>query len=241
MVLVLLIGGCFGAGGYLARTRRRWARGAFPARLQASIGLAGFAIVYSGVAYVLFRNNHFAIPLVIPVAIQFPTALILGLLVPPTRYQEQVKAVCLATDAEGSTAVGQRLSNEEYARLIRDYHEALTQPVLKRGGAALAPEGDGFAGVWRSNQVRGVGKDTDASRRLHACLAALEIVEAARQFNLGQPDGKQLPVRIGLTAGTVTIHSNADRGVFTAVGDAMNVAARLRDLNREVRQSRSCL
>ena len=41
-------------------------------------------------------------------------------------------------------------------------------------------------------------------------------------------------MRIGLTAGAVTIHSNADRGVFAAVGDPMNVAARLRDLNREV-------
>jgi adenylate cyclase len=143
-----------------------------------------------------------------------------------------MRAVCIATDAEGSTAVGQRLSNEDYARLIRDYHEALTRPVWNRGGAALAPEGDGFAGIWCSHEVRGV-HDIDAAR-LRACLAAIEIVEAARQFNLGQPDGKQLPVRIGLTAGAVTIHSNADRGVFTAVGDAMNVAARLRDLNREV-------
>ena len=41
-------------------------------------------------------------------------------------------------------------------------------------------------------------------------------------------------MRIGLTAGTVTIHSDADRGVFNVIGDAVNVAARLRDLNREL-------
>ena len=232
--LVLLVGGCLGAGGYWARTRKRWVRGAFPARLHAGVGLTGFAIFYCGVAYVLFRNCSVAIPLVIPVAIQFPAGLILALLVPPARYREQVSAVCLATDAEGSTAVGQHLSNEEYARLIRDYHEALTRPVWNRGGAALAPEGDGFAAVWCGNPVHGVDNDIDSSFRLHACLAAIEIVEAARQFNLTQPDGKRLPVRIGLTVGTVTIQSDADRGVFTAVGDAMNVAARLRDLNREV-------
>ena len=182
--LMLLLGGCFGAGGYWARTRKRRVRGAFPARLQAGVELAGLAIIYCGIAYVLFRNYNFAIPLVVPMATQFPTALILALLVPPTRYQEQVKAVCLSTDAEGSTAIGQNLSNEEYARLIRDYHEALTQPVWNRGGSALAPEGDGFASVWCGDAVRGVDVENDSARRLQACIAALEIVEAAKRFNL---------------------------------------------------------
>ena len=182
--LMLLLGGCFGAGGYRARTRKRRVRGAFPARLQAGVELAGLAIIYCGIAYVLFRNYNFAIPLVVPIATQFPTALILALLVPPTRYQEQVKAVCLSTDAEGSTAIGQNLSNEEYARLIRDYHEALTQPVWNRGGSALAPEGDGFASVWCGDAVRGVDVENDSARRLQACIAALEIVEAAKRFNL---------------------------------------------------------
>lgn len=233
-VMLLLVGVGLGAGGYWVRTRRRWVRGAISARLQTAAGLVSFAIIYAVVAYVLFRNYDFAIPLIVPVAIQFPTALILGLLSPPSHYQDQVRAVCLATDAEGSTPIGQRLSNEEYARLIRDYHDALSRPVWKHGGTALAPEGDGFAGVWCGNQMRDAEHDVDGAHRLLACRTAIEILEAARLFNLGQPEGKRLPVRIGLTTGTVTIHSNADRGVFTAVGDAMNVAARLRDLNREV-------
>ena len=167
-------------------------------------------------------------------AIQFPAALIFGLLVPPVRYQEQVKAVCLATDAEGSTAVGQRLSNADFARLLGEYNQALARPVWLHGGAALAPEGDGFIGLWCSTRAVPGDDDIEPECRLLACLTATEITEAARQFNLVQADGARLPVRIGLTAGTVTIHSDADRGVFNVIGDAVNVAARLRDLNREL-------
>jgi adenylate cyclase len=231
---VLLVGLCFGAAGYWMRSRKRWVRGRFPARLQAAVAVTVLAGIYCGLAYVLFRDHNFIIPLVIPVMVQVPTALIFGLLAPPTRYQEQVKAVCLATDAEGSTALGQRLSNEEYSRLLYEYNQQLSKPVWLHGGSPLAPEGDGFIGVWCSNPKTATTGDVEPACRLQACLTAIEIAEAADRFNVGQPDGKRLPVRIGMTAGTVTIHSDADRGVFTALGDVVNVSARLRDLNREL-------
>jgi adenylate cyclase len=234
VAVLLLVGVCMGAGGYWVRTRKRHVRGRFPARLQAAAVLVGFVTIYCGVAYLLFANHNLSVPLVIPVAVEFPAALILGLLVPPTRYREQVKAVCLATDAEGSTAVGQRLPNEEYARLLSEYNQTLARPVWLRGGAALAPEGDGFVGLWVSRLAAASPDDIEPECRLSACLTAIEMAEAARLFNLAQGDGKQLPARIGLTVGTVTIHSDADRGVFNVIGDAVNVAARLRDLNREL-------
>ena len=232
--IVLVVGLGFGAAGYWVRSRKRWVRGRFSARLQAAIALIGLAAIYCVLAYVLFRENHFIVPLVLPVAFQLPTALILGLLAPPTHYQEQVKAVCLATDAEGSTALGQRLSNEEYSRLLHEYNQELSRPVWLHGGSPLAPEGDGFIGVWCSNRLTTATDDVEPACRLQACLTAIEIAEAAQRFNLGHPEGQQLPVRIGMTAGTVTIHSDADRGIFKAIGDVMNVSARLRDLNREL-------
>jgi adenylate cyclase len=188
VAIVLAVGLGFGAVGYGVRSRKRWVRGRFSARLQAAIALIVLAAIYCGLAYVLFRENNFIIPLVIPVAIQMPTALILGLLAPPTHYQEQVKAVCLATDAEGSTALGQRLSNEEYSRLLHDYNQQLSRPVWLHGGSPLAPEGDGFVGVWCSNPATATIDDVDQACRLQACLTAIEIAEAAERFNLGQPD-----------------------------------------------------
>ena len=73
----------------------------------------------------------------------------------------------------------------------------------------------------------------DEKVRLRACTAALEIVAASERLNQQLVENQRLPTRIELTIGTVTIHSDADRGVFEVFGDAVNVAARLRDLNVE--------
>jgi adenylate cyclase len=228
---VLLIGFGFGTATYWVRTRKRWGRGRYPTRLQAAVFVVSLATLYAVGAYVLFWSSYLIVPLVIPLAIQLPVALILGLLMPPIRYEDQVRAVCLATDAEGSTALGQRLSNREYAALLRDYNQALVKPALIHGGTPLDPQGDGFISVWCS--ASGSAREVDAQCRFQACVTAIEITTAAERFNLAQSEGTRLPARTGLTVGLVTIHSDADRGVFNAFGDAVNVAARLRDLNRD--------
>jgi adenylate cyclase len=229
---VLLIGFGFGATAYWVRTQKRWSRGRVSPRFEAAAVVTVMAAVYAVSAYALFRNAYVIVPLLIPLAIQLPAALILGLLMPPIRYEDQVTAVCVATDAEGSTALGQRLSNREYAALLRDYNQALVKPVLIRGGTPLDPQGDGFVSVWCS--ASGSVDEVDAECRFQACVTAIEIATAAERFNLAQAEGTRLPARTGLTVGVVTIHSDADRGVFNAFGDAVNVAARLRDLNREL-------
>jgi adenylate cyclase len=145
-------------------------------------------------------------------------------------HEEQVHAVCLVTDATGSTAVGQRLSHGAYARLMTDYNRVLAECVAARGGLPLAPHGDGFVSLW---VVKGAGP-RDSSIRLGACRAALEMVDAAARFNETRADGERLPLRIGLTVGPVAICSDADRGAFEAVGDTVNVAARLQQANKEL-------
>ena len=67
-----------------------------------------------------------------------------------------------------------------------------------------------------------------------ACSAALDMVAAADRFNQERAEDERLPVRIGLTVGAVTLRSDADRGAFEAVGDAVNVASRLQEVNRQL-------
>jgi adenylate cyclase len=139
--------------------------------------------------------------------------------------------VCLAADASGSTAVGQRLPHDAYAALMTDYSRALARCATTRGGLALPPHGDGFVSLW---VLRPSGDHGDVSVRRAACHAALEMVTAADRFNHARVETERLPLRLGLTLGAVTIRSDADRGAFEAVGDAVNVAARLQELNREL-------
>jgi adenylate cyclase len=187
---------------------------------------------YSVLAYALFARVYVIVPIVIPLAVQLPTALILGLLVRPAVHEEQVQTVCVAADAGGSTAIGQQLPHGAYAVLMTEYNRVLARCVTTRGGLALPPHGDGFVSLW----VVGTGAvdAADVSTRLTACQAALAMVRAADHFNQERPEAERLPLRLGLTLGKVTIRSDADRGAFEAVGDAVNVAARLQELNREL-------
>ena len=232
LAILLGFGLLLGGSGYWTRTRRRHRRGNVAARLQAAGVVVLLVVGYTAVAYVLFARSYLIVPLVIPVAVQLPTALILGLLARPIVREEQVHAVCLAADAGGSTAVGQRLTHDAYAALMMDYSRTLAGCVTMRGGVALPPHGDGFVSLWvlRSH----VNDGGDVSIRSAACQAALEMVTAADRFNQARAEAERLPLRLGLTLGAVTIRSDADRGAFEAVGDAVNVAARLQELNREL-------
>lgn len=227
--LLTLLGGVLGAVGYYVRTRRRLRPGPLTARVQAAAVLTAVVAIYVLFVNVAFQALHVALPLIVPLAIQLPAALILGLVARPTEHQEQLRAVCLAADAAGSTAIGQRLPPGPYARLLNEYNQTLCGPARSRGGATLEPQGDGFVCLWCTPAGR-----PDAATRLQACLAALEMADASRHFDHTHPDEQRLPTRVGLTVGTVTVYSDADRGVFKAFGDAVNVAARLRDLNVEL-------
>ena len=230
--ILLGLGLLLGGSGYWTRTRRRHQRGNVAARLEAAVVVLMLVAVYSAVAYVLFARSYLIVPLVIPVAVQLPTALILGLLARPIVREERVQAVCLAADASGSTAIGQRLMHDAYAALMMDYSRTLARCVTRRGGLALPPHGDGFVSLWVLHSR--VDDGGDVSVRGVACQAALEMVTAADRFNQARAETERLPLRLGLTLGAVTVRSDADRGAFEAVGDAVNVAARLQELNREL-------
>jgi adenylate cyclase len=230
-----LVGFALGGTAYWVRTRRRWTKGAARCRVQAAAAGAALAVVYCGVVYVVFRQSHVLLPLIVPLIVQLPAGLVLALLAPPARHREQVRAVVLATDAGGSTAVGQRLPHGPYAQLMDDYLQMLLKAVRAHGGEPVPPEGDGLICVWRcpsaDDGAPGAGEETT---RLRACKAAVDIAEETERFNSHHPQDQQLPTRIGLNVGTITVYSDADRGVFEVFGDTINIAARLRDLTREV-------
>jgi adenylate cyclase len=229
-VTSVLFGGVLGSTVYWVRTRRRWTKGAARSRVGAAAAGLLLTLVYCGIVLMLFRQAVL-LPFVGAIVVQLPLGLFVALMAPPARHREDVRAVCLATDAGGSTAVGQRLAHQPYAQLMDDYRQMLLTTVRSHGGEPVPPEGDGLICLWRCPAKPG---EADNGVRLQACRAALAIAAAADRFNARQPPDRQLPTRIGLNAGTVTVCSDADRGVYEVFGDTINVAARLRDLNREL-------
>ena len=144
--------------------------------------------------------------------------------------RQLLHGTCLFTDAEEYTTVSEALRPEELAGLMNDYYQAMFRVVERHGGMVSDTSGDSMVALWATTTP-------DSTSRIKACRAALEIVEAVAEFNLGR-GGSQLPTRVGLESGEVLLGNIGaeQRFEYRAIGDhIVNTASRLQGLNRLLR------
>jgi adenylate cyclase len=220
------------------------------------------AALYAASAYSLFAQLSIWLPVLVPLFVQLPMAALgavsmnyaqlmrqrervqaaLGYYVPRSfvnRLAEQsvsaaasrqlLHGTCLFTDAEEYTTVSEALRPEELAALMNDYYRAMFRVVERHGGIVSDTSGDSMVALWATAAP-------DATSRIKACRAALEIVEAVAEFNRGRV-GSQLPTRVGLESGEVLVGNIGaeQRFEYRAIGDIVNTASRLQGLNRLLR------
>ncbi len=143
---------------------------------------------------------------------------------------EVVHGICLSTDAEHYTTIGEALGPTELASYMNEYFEVLSQPIERHNGVVLEIVADSMMCVWRSLSET-MGKDT----RLEACRAALEVHQAVQRFNQSHGD-QTLPTRIGLHAGRVAL-ANVGGGrhfSYSLVGDIAITTSRIERLNKHL-------
>jgi len=135
----------------------------------------------------------------------------------------------LFTDIEGFTSLSERVPPDQLARLLGVYFEALTAAIQASGGTVDKYIGDAVMALWNAPSLA-----TDHPSR--ACAAALACLEASLALEResrreGQPAFR---TRLGLHRAEVMVgHFGApDRFAYTALGDGVNVAARLEGLNK---------
>jgi adenylate cyclase len=146
---------------------------------------------------------------------------------------ETLNAVIMATDLRGFTALSDRLTGDEMIELLDDYFEAVASPIHERQGEVLKFIGDGVLAIFPTGEE---GDFTSTTvRALNAATAGLakldEVNEARRRAE--RPD---IMIGIGLHLGEVTYGNvgAADRLDFTAIGPAVNLAARLEGLTKRL-------
>jgi class 3 adenylate cyclase/tetratricopeptide (TPR) repeat protein len=120
----------------------------------------------------------------------------------------------LFCDVTGSTALGEQLDPETLFGVMSRYFEELRAIIERHGGTVAKFIGDAVMGVFGIPQVH----EDDA---LRAVRAAAEI--RTRLPALAQEVGVELWFRTGVNTGLVLV----GEGENLAVGDAVNVAARL--------------
>jgi adenylate cyclase len=106
------------------------------------------------------------------------------------------------------------------------YYETLFRPVKEHGGVVSNLAGDSMLAIW-------VSATPDAALREKACLAAIDIHDAAEK--LYRPDDAQrLNTRIGLHYGDMFLGNIGaiDRYQHSVMGDIVNTASRIEGLNK---------
>jgi adenylate cyclase len=228
-----------------------------PARAAAVAAAAGAA--YAAAGYLSFTSAHVWLPLVVPLAVQLPLAVglaaflhyrdlkaqrarihtALGYYVPAdvvqrlahetidaTADRRLVYGTCLFTDAERYTALSEALPPERLASLMSDYYEVMFAAVKRNGGLVSDTAGDAMVAVWATARP-------DPAARERACRAALEIQQAVAAFNRAHAE-RPLPTRLGLESGPLVLGNigAGQRFEYRAIGDIVNTASRIQDLNR---------
>lgn len=141
-------------------------------------------------------------------------------------------ATLFVADLRGFTRIGERLSADQLADLLREWY-ADCQAIMRREGATI----DKFIG----DSVFAYWHGTEPETRLRALRAArdLRAVDAnpatPTRMLLRDRYGIALDCHIGMHVGMVAL-GPMGKGLSTALGDAVNVTFRIETLTRDVAQ-----
>lgn len=141
------------------------------------------------------------------------------------KFGELMQGVCLATDAGRYTTLSESLNPIQLNELMNDYYNVLFPEVNTHHGIISDVIGDAMLALWAKPAA-------DISCRVNACRTALAIKAKLALFNQSQP--YQLPTRFGLHFGDMRLGNvgAAGRYEYRAVGDMINTAARIENLNK---------
>ena len=132
---------------------------------------------------------------------------------------ERRQLTCLFCDLVGSTALSEQLDAEDYRQVILDYQQTAEKVIKRYGGHIAQYLGDGLLVYFGYPK----GLEDAPKAAVQAGLGILEAVGKANQQ--WKAVGKtEINIRIGLHTGLVVVDD------FLALGDTVNIAARLEGL-----------
>ena len=144
---------------------------------------------------------------------------------------EERYVVCMFVDMRGSVEMAEKRLPFDTVFLINRFLAAVSQAVMEAGGRPNQYLGDGLLALF--------GLDTDPATACRQALnAAAMIAGNVDHLNKMFAEAERRPIRfgVGIHAGEVIIGDIGYRDtiVFTALGDTVNVTARLEEMTKEL-------
>lgn len=130
----------------------------------------------------------------------------------------------LFADVVGSTALAERMDPEDWTRIMNGAFDRLGAAVYRYEGEIARLMGDALLAFFGAREAH----EDDPARAVHA---ALDMLAAARTYaaEIRGQYGIEFAIRVGLNTGPVVVGMVGSDRVreFTAMGDAVNLAARM--------------
>ena len=141
---------------------------------------------------------------------------------------ERRAVTVLFSDINGFAGMAEHLPPETLGELLNEYLEAMTDVVFTHGGLLDKYIGDAVMAFW------GAPAD-EPDHAVLCCHAALDMRAALARLNVRWHEAglPQIHIRIGINSGEAIVGNfgSSRRFSYTAVGDDVNLASRLEQLN----------
>jgi adenylate cyclase len=147
-----------------------------------------------------------------------PAALTLG--------GEMREITILFSDIRGFTSLSEKMDPQQITGLLNRFLTPMTDLLLESGATIDKYIGDAIMCFWNAPLTT-----TDHPRR--ACLAALTMMKALEELN--KREEMTLKIGVGLNTGACCVGNlgSEQRFSYSAIGDSVNVAARVESLTKQ--------
>ncbi len=138
---------------------------------------------------------------------------------------KQLKATILFSDIENFTGTAESIPPKQVVQMLSEYFPAVIEPITANGGVVNQFQGDAML----------VTFNVPVEDPRHAEMAVKSALEIQQVLKGRTFAGIELRTRIGINTGDV-IAGNVgagDRINYTVYGDAVNLASRLEQMNKE--------
>ena len=139
---------------------------------------------------------------------------------------EQSEATVLFCDLEGFTSLTETLGPDGIVELLNEYFEVMVEILERHRGVVTQFQGDAILATFNVPLP-------DPAHASNALRAAIEMQSAVRRQEFA---GQRIGSRIGINTGRLVAGAVGAKGrlSYTVHGDAVNLAARLEALNKEL-------